>query len=410
MAQAPFFKVYIDNEDKKDISNLIESFIYEDCMSEDSLLTIDIKADFALDLADDTKLATGTILAFQFGFLSGELSEVHRARITDITHKYAARVTMNIKCLDIGTTVRKVSEQKIWNNVTSSDVARAIASKYGLDCVTDETSKKWTNVPQGNKADLHFLEYLAQREDTGSYVTYIRNTTLYFVKRAMKGDSALTFTYNDGNGTVMNFEPSLKESSQKGTSNKTVVSTFDPLKGDYKPTVVDNKTEEKTGTLGEYKREYSDNGQIGYQGSKSKAKPAGKKPEINKPVLDPTTDPTEAKNLGNHKKKKAGLKTLVAKLVVNGSPLITPNSIITMKNVAKVHAGNWFVEKVTHDVKTSGYVTTMDLNKNGTSKGGIHKTEKAKDSNKTVGPDKKKSTVKVRVYDGMGKQVGTKNV
>ena len=51
MAQAPFFKVYLGKA--RDLSEMVESFKYEDTIKEDSLLKITIKDDYALSLADD---------------------------------------------------------------------------------------------------------------------------------------------------------------------------------------------------------------------------------------------------------------------------------------------------------------------------------------------------------------------
>lgn len=405
---APFYRLYIDNDAKRDITEYVENFTYEDCIEEDSLLKINIRSSFAEELADDTDFVTGTIIAFQFGFMAGEISELHRARITDVKHKYRERVTMELQCLDLGTVVKRVTEQTIWKNKKSSDIAQEIASKYGLELEADPTTKVWDNIPQGNRDDFSFLRYLALREDGGNWICYIRNNTLYFVNRGTDKNSLLTFTWGDGDGTVVSFEPSIKESTQAGVSNKAVVATFDPYKGEYKPQVVDNNTEKPTGTTGEYKRVYNESGQVGFSGSKTKQSTTNKQAEVGKNITVPTKDKAEATNIGNSKKKKATLKSLEAKLVVNGAPNITPNNIITMNNVAKRYTGNWFVNKVTHTVTTSGFLTTMDLNKNGTksvtkNKGTSNKSVvKAKDPNTSKGGSSIKSEVKVRVYDGDG--------
>lgn len=406
MRQAPYYKVYIGKDANNDISELVESFVYEDAVEEDSLLRITIKSDYALSLTDDPRIKTGAILVFQFGYLSGQISEQHRARITDLKHKYRDRVTMEIIALDIGTVARKVQEQKIWKNKTSSQIAREIAEKYGLISIVDETKKVWDNLPQGNKSDMQFLNYLAQREDGGNYVVYIRNNDLYFVERSTDESSVRTYIYGDGDGTVMYFEPTFKESSQKGDANASIVATFDPYKGEYKAEVIDNTTESNTGTLGSYKKEYKtesiskgggkyvlvNENALGDKGRKNAGfNIQSVAPSPKSHVTDPTPSKTEAYNLGNSKKKSATLKTLVAKLGVVGNPLLVPNTVITMKGVAKVHSGNWLVQKVTHTIKGEGYVTVADLAKNGTNVG----KKKAEDANKTVGAEKQEKTVKV---------------
>lgn len=410
MRQAPFYKIYIGKDANEDISELVESFTYEDAIEEDSLLKITIKSDYSLSLADDPRIRAGAILVFNFGFIQGQVSELHKARVTDIKHKYRDRVTMEIIALDIGTTVRKVQEQVIWKRKTSVEIAQALADKWGLDLNSDPTTKVWDVLPQGNKSDMDLLRYLAQREDGGNYIAYIRNNILNFVKRSTDKESVRTYTYGDGDGVVMYFEPTIKESSQQGSANKAVVATFNPFKGEYKPQVVDNATESKTGTLGSAKPEYVSNpmpakgvsvkGGKEYTGQTMDLNGAKVKvyrtPKPQTVAVDPTTNIMEAANLGNAKKKAATIKTLVAKLGIVGNPLLVPNNIITMKGVAKIHSGNWWVHKVTHTIQGQGFVTVVDLGRNGVSKpvdgiGGVVAT----DANKSVGAETQGKKVKV---------------
>lgn len=417
MPQAPFYKVYIGD---RDISEYVERFHYEDCMEEDSYLELTIKSNFAQALADDPDIVAGTWLSFHFGFIGGEISDVHKAKVTDIKHRYAERVTMTVKCLDSGTVMRKASNQKVWNKKTASDIAKEIATKYGLEFEGKDTSKVYDSLPQGNMADLHFLQYLAQREDGGNYVVYIRNYTLYFTPRNLLSESIKTYTYGDGDGSILSFEPEIRESSMPSVSTEAETKIVDAKKAQISVSKVDNTTETKTGTLGEYKRVYSGNGkQVGTTGvKKHQSTSSNSAPSVKRQLVLPVKDKKEADNIANSKKKAAVLKSLVARLLLNGDPRIIPNQVITVKNVAKTHSGNWYVVKVSTDISASGYVTSLDLNKNGTSLGNASKTTKttvgtkgtknaknpyvvpAGDSNKTVGPDKQKSTVKVRVYDG----------
>lgn len=129
---APFFKLYIDNSSKKDISELVESFKFEDAVNEDSLLKLTIHKDHAEGVSDDGDFTTGTIIAFQFGFIQGKFSKVHRCRITDIKVKYRERITMDVICLDMGTVMKKVPSQIIYKDKTSIQIASEIAAKYGL--------------------------------------------------------------------------------------------------------------------------------------------------------------------------------------------------------------------------------------------------------------------------------------
>lgn len=386
----PYYKVYID---KRDISLYVESINYEDSSEIDNLITLEIDQNYALRLADDEDFTTGRFITFQFGFLQGAVSELHKARITDITHKYRERVSMTVKCLDLGTTIKKTTSQKIWKGKTSSEIAKEIADSYGMDSEITPTKKVLDSIPQGNKSDLEFLRYLAARESGGNFVTFIRNNTLYFSERGLKEESRVTFTYGDGNSTLVSFEPSIKESGQSAAGVKSLNTT----------TVVDNTTETKTGSTGSYKVYYGEDGSLA---KKVAGTDTSKESVIGKRNTTAVKDGSEAANLANHSKKKANLKTLVAKLVVEGNPILTPNTVVTVKNVAKRHLGNWYITKITHAIKGQSYLSTMELSRNA-GKSKAKDQAKTTDANNTVGANKAQEKVKVRVYKGEdGKFVG----
>lgn len=395
--RAPYFKVYIA-KNNRDVSGFIEDFKFEDCVGEDNLVTLAINRDFALRLADDDDFVTGTIISFQFGVMGETVSALHSARMTNIDYNYTDKVTMTVQCLDLGTTVKKVTSQKIWTKKTSSQIAQEIAVKYGLDSEVEPTTKVWDSIPQGNKSDLAFLKYLANREEGGNFIVFIRDNTLYFTKRNLDKESVITYTYNYGKGPVISFKPSVKESSpEAGAGNTSVVTGFG---GNAE---VDGNTEDKGGTTGAYRKWYGEEGK--FEG-KHKAPATADKPKVQTHIVDPTQDKKEAKNIANSSKKKNTLKTLTADLTVEGNCLLSPNNILTMKNVAKRHEGNWWIEKVAHSISHSGYTCTLSLNKNGGKKVGKTAT-KAPDANTTVGDKKVKSNNTVKVFTGEdGKYIG----
>lgn len=390
MIQSPFYKVYIDNDSKRDITDMVESFVYEDSMEEDNLLKLTI-ASVGLQAVEDTDFLTGVTLAFQFGYLAGEQSPIHRARITDRTPNYAQRVTIKLKCLDIGTTAKKVASGKVWENMTSTQIAEQIAAKYGLDLESVATTKVWEAIPQGNRSDLDFVKYLASREGDGNYISYIRNTTMYFVERATSDVSLVTYTYGNGDSKIISFSPSLKESSQKPESGSTTIPMVDALEAKVDNVVVDKDSETQTGTLGAKKRVYNEN-----------AEQVGTVTDISKLLTLPVQDKAEATSIGNAAKKSSTLTSQVAKLKIVGSPLITPNNILTINGVAPSDAGNWLVSKIVHSVSPSGYTSDVSLQKNG-AKRENQMTEKAADSNESIGTEEGvEPSVKLRVFDGNG--------
>lgn len=451
--KAPFFKVYIDGSNEE-ITDYIESFSYEDCMKEDSFLNLSVYAKFAMALADDPRIKVGTNLSFQFGYLGGKISKLHRIRVTDITHKYNERITMDIKCLDVGNVARKVESSKVWKDVTTQEIVVAIANKYGLEVDTDNPQTYWDNLPQGNKSDTAFLEELAGKEDGGDWVSYIRNKTLYFVHRKLDSNAVISYTYGDGDGVVISFEPSQKESTKgNGASNGAQATAVDPKTGNIKSVLTNNTNELNKMDLSRYERnikydrfkEQTHRGKTGTytavkSGIKGNLEQATKKrndllierqkecdkikdgvkpdaakikqideqltgiskqfdnyPDIKKKFVEPYPkgdNPTrQMQSSTSAAKKSSDLGGLKATLTIEGNPLLVPNTVITMKGVAKVHSGNWFVEKVTHDVSTSGYTCSVELAKTGSNVG----TKKSEATNKSKGPETQEEKIAVRV-------------
>lgn len=382
--KAPFYRIFIDSS-KRDISDTVESFVLEDCANEDSLLRLVIKQDNAAALTDDSEIVLGQILGVQFGYIQGDVSEVHRFRITDVMPKYRERITLEIVCLDIGTEVKKATSGRVWTNKTSHEIAKEIAQEHGLEIEYSPTSRVWENMPQGGKNDLEFLRYLASRETNGNFQVYIRNKTLYFTSRNTGGDSIKTFTYGNPDGSVISFLPSIKESDQKSESVAAETIHIDPRTGEITSVRADNMSQAKTGTTGTYQKEYSANGE--YIGMRLVGN-----------LTEPFEDVEEATNAVNHAKKETTLGAIEATLMVEGQPLWKPDKVITVNNVGQRFAGNWYTEKVRHVVSRDGFTSIGTLSKNGLGTG----TTKATDANTSIGGEEIKEQSRLKVYGGNG--------
>ena len=395
--RAPYYKVYIGS---RDITEFIESIDYEDTTEQDNLITLQVDREYALVLADDEDFVTGAIISIRFGFMQGTLSELHEARMTDITHTYKERVRMKIVCLDLGTAIKKTTSQKIWEGMTTSQIAEQIATKHGLESEIAPTTKVWDNMPQGNRSDLELLKYLVQRDGNGNNIIFIRNRTLYLTERANSEESIISYTYRKGDGVLVSFTPTVKESSKDGSFNQTATVHVDDSDGAVSASVVDGSTEEATGTTGTHKLVYgSNNGeQVGDIFDNNTT--------VGKPNLSPVEDMEEATSLANSTKKKQSQRVMTAKLVVEGSPLLTPNAIVTITNVARRHMGNWLITKVSHRIQQTSYVTTCELSSNG-AKSSSTSTTPATDNNTSEGSERLKDEVKVGVFRAEdGKRVG----
>jgi len=437
MSRSPFVKVYV-KATGRDLSGLIEGFKYEDAIEKDSLMTFNIKKGYALEAADDEDIISGKSLTCQFGFLGESVSTVHVAKITDVDVTYGERVTMVVKCLDKGQDMKKSTPSKMWKGKKASDIAKEVAEKYGLTPIVDETSRTYDSLPQGQKTDFEFLQYLASKEKDGSYIFYVSDEELHFEKVNYSVSSRITFTYGVD---VVKFSPKFKESEQKGGGKSSTVKSFDPMNKKASDTTVTPTT-----AVGSKLGEWDVNGSakssstLGAGGINSQSLPAGKTDfkglvksvtdakDLDKKgenettnVILPTKNTEEGKDAANKlqktggnpgKGKSGGSKILTATLDIAGNPLLKPGDIITMAGVAKRHQGNWYVEKVSHTITAgSAYTTSLEMHKNGTGKSNTKDSEKSDDVNKTVG-DKTGSTSKTIAsndvhwnQDGSGKRV-----
>lgn len=237
--KAPIVRVFIQ-KNKRDLSDRIESFRYEDCLNEDDIVELNIKTGYVLDTADDDDIVAGTIIQYQFGYAGLVLSETHRARITDIEVTYAERIKMKIRATDMGSVMKKSSSLKIWKNVTSTQIATEIAERYDLVAKVDETTKVWTSLPQGNKSDFKFLSELAAKETAGDYIFYIRSGELHFEKRGLDKTAMQSYAY--GQEGVISFAPKYRESTAGNATNSAKTVAVD---GETKKTITSSSDDDK---------------------------------------------------------------------------------------------------------------------------------------------------------------------
>lgn len=389
--KTPYLQVKIG---ELDISSYIESFKYEDCLTQDDMVELKIMPKYAKEFDEDEELVIGKVLTFQFGYMGLELSKVHQARITDVDFKYDAYVSISVRALDMGTVMKKTSSTKVWQNKTTKQIVTEIAALYNMAAECEIDGNTWVSEPQGNLSDYEFLQRLALKED--DYIIYVKNNTIHFKSKSLDKKATHLFTYGDGN-TVISFSPKSASStaSKEGISNKII-----GVDGLTKQTVVNEASRGEGATLNGYVAVYDENSNRSLQQapavidkSKLEQDSTGAVGGVGNNLVMPTDGANSALAKSNAKKKDQDR----ANLKIEGTPFITVNEVVTMAGVFKRHAGNWYVEKVTHNINGSGYLNDIELTRNGAKTG----TVVAINPNKTVGTDpKNKSTeVEIKAYN-----------
>jgi len=382
MSKQAFALVYIGTpgDVELELSNLIEKFSYEETIDKDNHLEVQLKSDYSLELLESTALKTGKPICFQFGFIGEQLSEVKIMAITDIDAEYSSRVTLKIIASDQAVTLKKAKGKEVYNDATASDIAKQIAAKYGLKVVVTPTTRIYNGLVQGKKNDFQVLKMLAAEEP--GYVSYVTNSTVYFVKRGLSDTSTILLTM--GQEGVISFTPKWQESATDGDANSTSAVGVDPSNKKIIDVLAGNDSKGDV-NLGTVSTEIVNSGVdvIGYVGSTFKSDSNGGSGG----TVSGITSVEEAKAKASAKQSDAKIKLLVANLVTIGNPLMKIDTIITIGNVARMHQGNWYVTGIRHDIAGSSYLNNINLAKNAVSRKDLGKEVVNGAVNTSIGAD-----------------------
>lgn len=425
MIKAPFIQIKINPKEGEslDISGMVTKFMYEESIEKDNIIELDIVSNYVTLLSDIEQVQEGAELEYTFGYIGGAKSTTHRAIITDLDHTFAHRnINMTIRGLDKGSILKKTSSPQIYENVTSSDIAKLIATRHGLEIKVDNTTKVWTKQPQGNLDDLTFLRKIASQEKSGNYIVYIKDNILNFVRRGLDTKSLITYTYGEGNNGILLFQPRWRESTATPDSMGSTSTGFNPLEKLFDVVEEKAESENETITTGDYHLIYSANGEHIANGTDNESfssdevttKKSTNGNNFSDSGLEDIVktgkqfvsgsfgDDLKDKNAGN--KKANTHKILEATLNLVGNPLLKVNALLTMANVTKRYNGNWFIISCRHTISGTQYLTETTLNRNGSKKPIRGKNTKTADlPNKTTGDnDGVTDEVIILEYDANG--------
>lgn len=401
MAKSPYYKVLVEST-SEDISQVISSLTYEDCVKEDDMVTINVEA-AEFDLIDKDTFDVGQKIIFQYGFIGGQTSKKKLAVITDSTCKYKKKKgVLTVKARDLGFYTKKLTSKFIYKDKTASEIAKDIAGKFGLKSVIDKTTTKYPALAMGAKTYMEFLKELATTEGskasdtTGPIQVYVRGDTLYFTRRKISAASNRTFVYGDGNGVVKGFETRWEDETA-GSASSVTASGVDADTGEVITTAA-KQTENKEVKTGENTSNFDVNAIL--QSSTLQSEAEGKS------VTVPANTKAELEAQAGGIQKDKNSKVLKCTIDIDLDPTIEADIIVTMAGVAKKHSGNWYIEKVTSKVDGGGGATTLHGVKNGTLKATTtDDTKNTGEQNKTQGANDGKTEKTIQQFDVNAKEV-----
>lgn len=355
-----------------DWSDYVTHFKYEDCTDKADMLEIRFSDDYALRAIDSPDFRQGSMLKVQWGYCNGVMSKIHNVVVRDVEARYSRSVDATVRCLDATKGMNSSCRTYLWENVTSSDIARKIAKKYNLSAVVDDTSKVWTSIPQSNVTDFDFLKSLADKELNGNFESFVRGGTLYFRKRQVDAKSAWTVQYGDED--FIEFSPknrsSTKETSDDGVKlvgvdsfNKQVM--IDIVKQfnltDQTDLGVKNKQQGSAEPTSAVSKVSISKVSYDADGNRIDAQSELKNENDVTAIGTGGMSQEEKVNMGNGIVKSGKDNENTGSLTLVGNPLMEAGSIVTVKRVANYHAGNWMVKKVQTLIDKSGYRTILEV-------------------------------------------------
>jgi phage protein D len=372
----PFYIFQVlDNQGKiTEITEYIDSFTFEDCLKEDDLVKFSLMTDDT-KLVDADWLKVGYEIRFKFGYLDGLQSAERRAIITDITAAFGQMITVDVISLDKGFAIKKTQSSKIWRKQTASQIAETIAEYYNLKAVTDKTDFVYNSIPQGNHTDFEFLKYLATQEKNGQFHFFIKDNELHFTKINLLKEAARLYTYKNPDSGILSLRFHYQETHQdKGQSLQTTARQFNPLTGEYKEVNANIFTAKDGQSLGDFATSLLKDveSKIDSRGAttiKKQSNNEQKKSNTGEFVLvPPTMDTSRVQNLVMNQHKTAKNKEISCSLTLEGDPTLKADEIITVANVGEKFGGNYHIIKVTHKISSSGFISTLEMQKNASKK------------------------------------------
>lgn len=371
-----FFMLIVPSVDL-DITAFVDKFIFEESIEKDNLLDfIVMTKDVAL--IDSEWLTKGTELRFNFGYIGGISSGFRTAKISEIDYNYGETISISIKAMDAGFFLKEVQSSKIWRDVTFFDIAKTLADQLQLKIEGQPTVTKYEYLPQANKSNLDFLNYIGKKENL-----YVRTSDDRLIIEPLNLAIDSIRTYAFGKGTVLSFKPSQKANNtatQGANAVKSVSINRITNKLIEAEATIDDPKKEK---LGEYVVKYDATGKQIQRGKSSSQESNQEQAPLSKIVVNQTENKADLTNKANAVQEEAALNSLTASLRIVLDPTIKSGEIITIADVAAKHKGNWKVITVRHDVKS--VETSIELKKNATSAPvGNVKPQKSTQKNQSV--------------------------
>ncbi len=384
---APTFLIQIEGKElSADITQEIRGFVFEDNESKLDVMELTV-TDRNLQFVDDPLFQEGNEIVARFGY-AGDLSPRKKAVIKDIEYDFPEEEdpSITLRAYDKGFKMAGKENQKVWRKpppgILYSEIAEAIAARYGLSTKVTPTKGRHLRVVQSNVSDAEFLKHLAETarpkdgDGVTGYVFYVQDDELHFHPPGLDQEPAACLEYfTDTKGVLRSFTPVTQSQGAKGAGTETKAIGVDPRKKETVEHRASNRNTPERTSLG--KRTVLVDGNTGeeaYQEDESghiAASPERTEGFHEEPAQEPAQDSAEGKY------KQAELGQVEATAVTMGIPRLRAKQNVEVKGVGRKFSGVYYVESVRHAFGGSGYSCELKLKKNALGKGAGEKSDEA---------------------------------
>lgn len=366
-------KLYLDSDNPivGELSRYVTRFEFIESEKKASQVHI-VLANPELKWIYNTHFWDGLRLRVVWGYMS-DLSSVVSVTITKAAPTFPASdmPTLELAGFDVRFDIVKGTKPKNWGQVTSSEVARKIAERYGFDTDIEDSkdSRKQSRVQPANTADIPYLLKLAKPL---GWDCYIDGKVLHFHPQRYSATPVLTFNYTgDPVSGLLSFAPKINMHKP----NRAGYSAADAKHGKGHTSTAGSE-DDGNPKAGQFVMDWGTKpGENIIKGTRVTASSNSPylvaSPETDKKVTD-----LHAKGLSN----KIDMSALKATMVTIGMPKLRARTMVRVLGVGKALSGNWRITEVHHKMAVGSdltYTVTATLARNALGAG----TKKAHNKN-----------------------------
>ncbi len=303
--------------------------------------------------SDQTGIYVGNRVHVKMGYADRLLSML-QGRINSLTPQFPASgsSTLSVGVLDNMQLLKDrrpaEGEQRQFRDMTDGDIARAIASRNGLEVDVDDGGVEHAEVIQGDLDDAQFLMQRARRTDSDCFIYTDPDTgraTLRFgaPRDERAGSRATNHAFVWGE-SLKSFNPTLTMSNQ--VSQVTVRGWNEE---EMEPIVATATQADIADAAG------------GNTGAGNAETAVGGREDV--VIGAAVTTQAEADALARALLRERAYEFITGKGEIIGLPDLRPGDTMTISGLGDRFSGTYYVRKVEHDIGANGYSTRFEVRK-----------------------------------------------